>query len=75
MVMRGIFRNLNLKLRMSQRAMFSVEYTTLIVLIILALLAMRFYLKRSMCGRVRGAADAFGQGRQYEPGVTVETWN
>ena len=69
---------LNLKnMRGTKKGIFTLEYTTVIVLIALALLAMGYYLKRSVSGSFRSSADAFGQGRQYEPGVTVETksWN
>jgi len=54
-----------------RRAVSAVEYAVFIVVLILALLAMQFYLRRAMCGRLRNAGDVFGQGRQYEPGVTV----
>jgi hypothetical protein len=54
-----------------RRAVSAVEYAVLIVVLILALLAMQFYLRRAMCGRLRSAGDVFGQGRQYEPGVTL----
>jgi uncharacterized protein (UPF0333 family) len=59
----------------SQRASFTIEYGALIVIIVLALLAMQFYLKRSMFGKLRSTGDMFGQGKQYEPGVTVVTEN
>jgi len=55
------------------RATFTVEYATLIIVLVLALLAMQLYLKRSMFGRLRGVGDTFGQGKQYEPYLTVET--
>lgn len=57
----------------SKKGSFTLEYTVFIVLLLLALLAMRFYLKGAMQGKLRSAADAFGQGRQYESGVTCET--
>lgn len=65
--------NLRIKNRMLKKGVFSVEFVTLIVLLSLALLAMRFYLRRSTCGSYRSTGDAFGQGRQYEPGVTIVT--
>ncbi len=69
---------LNLKnIRGTKKGISMLEYVTVIVIIVSALLAMRFYLKRSISGSFRSSGDAFGQGRQYEPGVTVETksWN
>ena len=61
--------------RASKRAILTVEYVILIAAIVAALLAMQFYLRRAVCGRLRSTGDAFGQGRQYEPGVTVVTGN
>ena len=57
----------------SRAGSFTIEYTALVILIVLALLAMKFYLRGAMCGSFRSVADSFGQGRQYEPGVTTET--
>lgn len=59
----------------TKKAVFTIEWLVLIVLIVLALLAMQLYLKRSVNGRFKSAGDSFGQGRQYEPGVTIVTWN
>jgi len=56
-----------------RRATFTVEYATLIIVLVLALLAMQLYLKRSMFGRLRGVGDTFGQGKQYEPYLTTVT--
>lgn len=56
-----------------RRATFTIEYALLIALIVAALLAMQFYVRRAMCGRLRMTGDGFGQGRQYQPGVTVIT--
>ena len=61
--------------RASKRAISTVEYVILIAVIVAALLAMQFYLRRAVCGRIRSAGDTFGQGRQYQPGVTVVTEN
>ena len=59
----------------SKKGVFSFEYVLIVVLIVLALLALRLYVNRAVCGKLRSSADAFGYGRQYEPGVTVETWH
>ena len=67
--------NLNIRKQKSKRGVFTVEFMVLIVIIVLALLAMQLYLKRSVNGRFRSAGDSFGQGRQYEPGVTRVTFN
>lgn len=50
-----------------------MEYSLLIAVAVAALLCMQFYVKRAVCGRFRQAADAFGYGRQFEPGVTKVT--
>lgn len=63
----------NRKQKTENRAASVIEYALLIAVIVLALLAMQFYLKRAMFGSLRGAGDTFGQGRQYQPGVTVVT--
>ncbi|MFC1708482.1 hypothetical protein ACFL2J_00280 [Candidatus Omnitrophota bacterium] len=67
--------NLIMGNRGSKKGSFVIEYTVLVVLIILALVAMRLYLKNAICGRLRSAGDSFGQGRQYEKGVTTVTTN
>jgi len=51
-----------------KRAIFTIEYVILIALIVAALLAMQFYVRRAICGRFRSTGDGFGGGRQYEPG-------
>ncbi|MDD5618544.1 MAG: hypothetical protein PHG69_05565 [Candidatus Omnitrophica bacterium] len=72
--MRQIIKN-NFGKSKNRRASFVIEYVTIIAIIALALITMQFYLKRSMSGSLRNTADVFGQGRQYEPGVTVVTEN
>lgn len=46
-----------------------LEYATVVVCVVLALLAMRVYIQRAMQGRYRVAADQLGQ--QYAPGNTI----
>ena len=48
----------------------AIEYVVLVAVVIAAFLGMQVYIKRAICGRWRAAADAFGQGRQYEYKVT-----
>ncbi len=52
------------------KASLTVEYAILIAIVVAALLGMQGYVRRAICGRWRAAADTFGFGRQYEPGVT-----
>lgn len=48
-----------------------LEYSLLIMVLVVALIAMAIYFRFSFQGRLRGSADIFGRGEQYEPGVTV----
>ena len=57
----------------AQRAFSTLEYSLLIAVAIAALITMSVYIKRAVSGRFKDTADSFGFGRQYEPGVTVET--
>ncbi|MBN2097058.1 MAG: hypothetical protein JW714_01115 [Candidatus Omnitrophica bacterium] len=50
----------------SRKGELVIEYCVLIAIAILALLAMRVYMTRAVCGRWRQAADVFGGGRQFE---------
>jgi hypothetical protein len=52
--------------RKRNKGMFSLEYAVVIIVIIAALLAMSVYIRRAVCGRLRGSADVFGGGRQYQ---------
>ena len=53
-----------------KRAQSLIQYALLFALLTAALLAMRPYLTRSVQGRFRQGIDAYGQGEQYETGVT-----
>jgi Flp pilus assembly pilin Flp len=55
---------------LSPRGSFSIEYAVLIVVLASAVVGMSVYMKRAISGRWRQSADTFGQGRQFEPGVT-----
>lgn len=52
------------------RGFLAIEYAFLIAIVVASLIGMSIYLKRSIIGKWREAADTFGFGRQYEPGVT-----
>ena len=47
-----------------------LEYAILIAIVVAALIAMQGYIRRAIQGKYRAAADVFGQGEQYEPGLT-----
>lgn len=64
-------RKITAKTQKEKRGAFSIEYAVLIAIVIAALLGMQIFIKRSIMGRWRQAADTFGAGKQYEPGVTV----
>jgi hypothetical protein len=48
-----------------------LAYSVLIAVAVAALLAMRVYFIRAMQDKIRQSADVFGQGEQYEKGLTV----
>jgi Flp pilus assembly pilin Flp len=54
--------------QIKNRGSLMLEYSVLIVIVIVALVGMQVYLRRAVCGRWRQSADVFGFGRQYEPG-------
>jgi len=45
----------------------TIEYATVIMFIIAALLITQKYILRSFMGRWKTAGDSFGHGRQYDP--------
>jgi uncharacterized protein (UPF0333 family) len=47
------------------RSLSSLEYALLISVMVLAILASFYYLKRAISGRMKSSADSFGFGRQY----------
>jgi len=48
-----------------------LEYVMLAVILIAALVAMQYYLRRAIMGGYRAGADAFGFGRQYDPAASI----
>jgi Flp pilus assembly pilin Flp len=48
------------------------EYAAFIGIIVAALISMAVYMKRAMMGRYKEVGDAFGHGRQFQPGVTTD---
>ncbi|MDD4953399.1 MAG: hypothetical protein PHG40_00645 [Candidatus Omnitrophica bacterium] len=54
-----------------------LEYAVFIMVIAAALFAMRIYFARAIQEKYRQAGDVFGEGEQYQPGVTqtAETSN
>ena len=59
--------------RKLKKAFSLLEYALLITVLVAALTAMAFYLKRSVSGRWRHVIDSeIGHGRQYDPYATVE---
>ena len=59
---KGFFRAL-------KKGQSTLEYAVIIAIVIAALISMMVYVKRGLCGRLRGVADELGQ--QYEPGYTI----
>lgn len=54
-----------------RRGFFAIEYAVLAAVVAAALVGMAVYTKRALLGKWRSVGETFGQGRQYEPGVTV----
>jgi Flp pilus assembly pilin Flp len=52
-------------------ASLSLEYAILIAVVVAALVGMSAYVKRTISGKWREAADTFGFGRQYDAYGTV----
>lgn len=57
-------------IRIKRKGFSILEYTILVVVVLAALIAMRFYVQRAIMGKYRQATDTFGFGRQFEPGRT-----
>ena len=53
-------------------AVSTLEYTFLIVIIIMAILATQKYIVRGFAGRWKQLGDSFGMGKQYDPQKTLE---
>ena len=53
------------------RGQSAIEYAVLTAIVVAAIIAMSGYTKRALSGKWRQVGDAFGYGRQYEPGTTV----
>lgn len=51
-----------------KRAQTALEYSMVIAVVVLALIAMQIYMRRGMSGRLRDVADSIG--KQYWPGST-----
>lgn len=50
-----------------------MQYTILIILVVAAFMAMRNYMVGALQDKYRQSADVFGEGEQYEEGVTNVT--
>jgi len=55
-----------------KKAVSTIEYMTLFVLFLAAILVMQKSIARSFFGRWKDLGDSFGQGEQYDPRGTVE---
>jgi Flp pilus assembly pilin Flp len=56
---------------MRSRGQTMVEYTVLIGVVTVALIAMTVYMKRALQGNVRDQADQVSDGQFYSPGATT----
>jgi len=56
---------------MRNKAQTTIEYFVMLGIIVAGLIGMQVYLKRSMQGKFRLAADELSQGIGYSPGATI----
>lgn len=47
-----------------------IEYAMLVAVVAIAFIGMQVYLKRAVSGKWKQSIGIFGQGRQYQPGLT-----
>ncbi len=59
-----------IRLNLKNRAVSTIEYSFLIILIATVLIVMLVYFTRAFQGKWKQSADSLGYGLQYEPGVT-----
>ncbi|MDP2941647.1 MAG: hypothetical protein Q8N85_05310 [Candidatus Omnitrophota bacterium] len=56
---------------MKRRAQAALEYAVLLAVIVAGLIAMSFYIRRSLSGRLRDNAGQLSEGMFYSPGATT----
>lgn len=56
---------------LNDKAQGILEYAMLFFLVGLAIAGVTYYFSQSLQGRYKQGADVFGEGQQYERGVTV----
>ncbi|MFH0763275.1 MAG: hypothetical protein V1925_05250 [Candidatus Omnitrophota bacterium] len=59
--------------KINSKAQVLLEYALLIILVVAALVAMRYYIIGAVQEKYRQSGDVFGEGEQYEKGVTKVT--
>jgi len=60
-------------MKRKNRAQSLMEYGVVIIVVAIALVAMRTYLVRSFQEKYRQTGDVFGEGEQFKPGLTQAT--
>ena len=56
----------------NRRSQSILDYVSLIIIVIAVLLIMGYYVRNSLSGKFRQAADTFGGGEVYQPGHTIQ---
>lgn len=56
--------------KLKNAAQSTLEYIVIIGILVAVLMVIGYYYKRSLQGKYKQAADVFGSGEQYQPGVT-----
>lgn len=57
--------------KLNRKAQSFITYAFLIAVLVAALIAMTGIIRNAIQGKFRQTADTFGQGEQFEPGVTT----
>ncbi len=59
-----------MSLKIFCKAQSTIAYVAMATFLISAMIAVSFYFRRSLQGKYRESVDVFGEGVQYEPGMT-----
>ncbi len=59
-----------MKINAFRRSQSMLTYAAMVAFLIAAAMMTFFYVRRALQGKYRESADVFGEGAQYQPGVT-----
>ena len=61
-----------LKCRRNRRAMVTIEYIVLLIIILFSIFLFRKYLTHGLSGKFKSVGDSFGMGRQFDPAQSTQ---